>query len=320
MDRPVERYRTDEASMLGAVASFWATYYDRLRAAHLEQGRAITQPVEDRNLQTTSAGHVRVFERFWGDELANALGVPRASVGPAKIQFTPYRSKNFDVCYPLEGEPKILISIKSMQNAYRNITNRVEEALGDSSVLRIYDSQAAFGFFYFVLDGPVARGGVPQGIWPVGERVVSPPPESETAEDEVVEEVDAGGGTKRKKIAPYLTLIEQGGDFFDLGNIDAYRKVAKPTKSGKLRAVRETARKDEISDISRSLMDLVQKSPSVQTNPKYDAMSLLPATIARADGAESSTWDCRLSPVDPLLDYRPFIERLVATARVRGLL
>jgi hypothetical protein len=320
MAAPAKPYRTDEAAMLGAVASFWATYYDRLRAAHLAQGRAITQPVEDRNLQTTSAGHVRVFERFWGDELANALGVARTSVGPAKIQFTPYRSKAFDVCYPLEGDPKILISIKSMQNAYRNITNRVEEALGDSSVLRIYDSKAAFGFFYFVLDGPVARGGVPQGIWPVGERVVSAPADRETAEGEVVELVDVEGGAKRKKIAPYLTLIEQGGDFFDLGNINAYRKVARPTKSGNARAARETARKDEIRDIARSLIDLVQKAPSEQTNPKYDAMSLLPATIARSEDAGSFIWNCQISQVDPLVDYSLFIERLVATARVRGLL
>jgi len=39
-------------------------------------------------------------------------------LAPVAYGFRPHRSKAFDVCWPLIGEPKILISIKSMQNAY----------------------------------------------------------------------------------------------------------------------------------------------------------------------------------------------------------
>ena len=150
--------RTAEQAMRSSVISFWNTYYSALRQAHIAAGKPLSQPVKGRNLQTTSAQHVIIFERFWGAELARALGVDPSLVGPKRVAFRSYRSKSFDVCYPLVGTPQILIWIKSMQNAYRNITNRIEEALGDSTVLRVYKSEAAFGFFYFVLGGKVARG------------------------------------------------------------------------------------------------------------------------------------------------------------------
>src|SRR6185295_993169 len=105
-----------------------------------------------RNLGTTVSKHIAVFERFWRKQLALALGVPEADVGPRTVRFRDHRSKSFDVCWPLTGEPLILISVKSMQNAYRNFTNRIEEAFGDSAVLRLYNSPAAFGFFFFFLD------------------------------------------------------------------------------------------------------------------------------------------------------------------------
>ena len=50
------------------------------------------------------------------------LPLGHQSTGPRAVRFRPHRSKKFDVCGPLTGEPKILISIKSMQNAYRNFT------------------------------------------------------------------------------------------------------------------------------------------------------------------------------------------------------
>jgi hypothetical protein len=139
------------SKLLASCAEFWQVYYAAMKRLHLEAGRTIHQAIQDRNLGTTASQHVSVFERFWRKQLAHALGVPEAEVGPRKIQFRPHRSKNFDVCWPLTGQPRILISIKSMQNAYRNLTNRVEEALGDSAVLRLYNSNAVFGFFFFIV-------------------------------------------------------------------------------------------------------------------------------------------------------------------------
>ena len=137
---------------------FWHIYYESMRELHARRGWVLTEPLRDRNLGTTASRHVAVFENFWRQQLATAIGVERHEVGSRTIQFREHRSKSFDVCWPLTGEPKILISCKSMQNAYRNVTNRIEEALGDSAVLRLYRSTAVFGFFFFILDGNVPRG------------------------------------------------------------------------------------------------------------------------------------------------------------------
>ena len=232
-----------------------------------------------------------IFERFWRAELARALGVDPSLVGPKRVAFRSYRSKSFDVCYPLVGTPKILISIKSMQNAYRNITNRIEEALGDSAVLRVYESEAAFGFFYFVLDGKVARGQSEQGV------------------------------RQGNSIAPFLDPVEEGGDFLDLTNLDAYRRAARALP------VRTTTRQDAIARAELSLMDLVHAEPKQSAHVKYDAVAFLPTRIvpvlvqkdAAASAAERIAWTCTFSQGNPLLDYGLFVHRLVQTARLRGL-
>ncbi|HEX5442695.1 MAG TPA: hypothetical protein VFW87_02650, partial [Pirellulales bacterium] len=136
-----------------------------MKSLHVRQGRELHAPIKNRNLGTTDARHISVFEQFWRRELAAAVGVSDSEVGSRMIRFRPHRSKKFDVCWPLVGEPKILISIKSMQNAYRNFTNRIEEAIGDSAVLRLYRVPAAFGFFFFMLDGNVPRGRAERGAW-----------------------------------------------------------------------------------------------------------------------------------------------------------
>lgn len=286
-------FRTAEQAMRFAVISFWNTYYSALRQAHIAAGKPLSQPVKDRNLQTTTAQHVVVFERFWGAELARALGVDPSLVGPRRVTFRSYRSKSFDVCYPRVGTPQILISIKSMQNAYRNITNRIEEALGDSTVLRVYESEAAFGFFYFVLDGKVARGQSEQGV------------------------------RQGNSIPPFLDPVEEGGDFLDLTNLDAYRRAART------QGVRQTARQDEIARAELSLMDLVQAEPKRNAHVKYDAVAFLPTRIApilvqkdasAAPVSEHIAWTCTFSQVNPLLGYGLFINRLVRTARLRGLI
>jgi hypothetical protein len=96
---------------------FWRTYYGRILQQHIRSKRKPEEAIRGRNLTTTEAKHVAVFEQFWRRQLASALGVKETEVGPLKVQFRPHRSKAFDVCWPLTGEPRILISIKSMQNA-----------------------------------------------------------------------------------------------------------------------------------------------------------------------------------------------------------
>lgn len=146
-----------------ACAEFWHTYYQSMLALHERQGRKRTEPLKDRNLGTTDCRHVAFLEEFWRYHLAAAIGVDSKEVGARTIKFRDHRTKSFDVCWPLTGEPKIVISCKSMQNAYRNFTNRIEEAFGDSAVLRLYRSNAVFGFFFFILDGNVPRGISEQG-------------------------------------------------------------------------------------------------------------------------------------------------------------
>jgi hypothetical protein len=173
------------SGLLLACAEFWRTYYAAILRLHTASGRTLQDAIRDRNLGTTASKHIAVFEKYWRRQLAEALGVPESEVGARRVRFRPHRSKAFDVCWPLTGEPKILISIKSMQNAYRNLTNRIEEAIGDSAVLRLYNSNAVFGFFFFILNGRVASGQAEQGV--------------------------SLRTTGVKGIAPYLDQIEEGG-------------------------------------------------------------------------------------------------------------
>src|SRR5262249_48441567 len=151
----------------------------------------------------------------------------------------------FDVCWPLRGEPRILISVKSMQNAYRNLTNRIEEAIGDSAVLRLYKSNAVFGFFFFILNGKVASGQAEQGV---SLRKAGP-----------------------KGVAPYLELVEEGGDFFDLADVALFRRpLAQRSRSSR-------GRQDTICIAEQSLLDLVATEHTVQSTIHYDAISFSPA-------------------------------------------
>jgi len=256
-----------------------------MRNVHVGSGRTLQEPIRDRNLGTTASSHIAVFERFWREKLAAALGVPETEVGPRTVRFREHRSKSFDVCWPLTGEPLILISVKSMQNAYRNLTNRIEEALGDSAVLRLYRSNAVFGFFFFILKGKVADGQAEQGV--------------------------SLRTTGAKGFAPYLELIQEGGDFFDLSNVDRYRKKSNRQK----RERQDTTRKAE-----QSLLDLTVAEPAEQGGIHYDAIALTPARIKRTkkDRGGTELWDITISEVDERLDPRTFLSRLITTARLRG--
>ena len=273
---------TPEESLSNSIKEFWSAYYSLMKELHLSDQKELTEPLKNRNLKTTGTGHVLILEEFWRRELASALGVNPSEVGKRKVRFSPYRTKSFDVCWPLKGEPKILISVKSMQNAYRNITNRVEEAFGDSAVLRLYSSNAVFGFFFFLLDGIVPRGTAEQGQKP-----------------------NKGG------IPPFLALLEEGGDFFDLSRADLYKKNKSSSRG----------RQDSVSHTAMTLLDLAHKEISSSPTIHYDGIAFVPTKIKRTgqeDGPEN--WEPEFTSVDPLLDFRSFLDKLLKTAEERGVL
>lgn len=290
--RSMSQFQTTDEQLRKGCGEFWHTYYASMMELHARQGRPIHAALKDRNLGTTDSKHVDAFEKFWRNQLAAALQVDPAEVGKRRIQFRPHRSKSFDVCWPLTGEPKILISIKSMQNAYRNFTNRIEEAFGDSAVLRLYRLPAVFGFFFFMLDGKVARG---------------------LAEPGKSGEGDAKSG-KGKGVAPHLELIEEGGDFFQLTHLDEHRKVA-------LKAAKKTkGRQNVITLAEQSLLDLAATEMTKEGAIHYDAIAFAPTTIKRRKPEPSSAadWEFDFSPVEDRLDFHPFISRLIDVAKFRG--
>lgn len=284
-----DHFITTDSQLLLGCADFWHTYYHSMLAMHLRQGRTLASPLKDRNLATTDSKHVAAIERFWRLQLAEALRVDPASVGSRRITFRAHRSKSFDVCWPLTGEPKILISIKSMQNAYRNLTNRIEEAIGDSAVLRLYRRPAVFGFYLFMLDGKVARGVAEQGSTALG---------------------DAGSG-RGKGVAPYLELIEEGGDFLQL--TDTATQL--DSKAGKSRG-----RQNVISLAEKSLLDLLADKPTKRGGIHYDAIAFNPVTIRRRKSRPTTKddWELAFTEVDDRLTAYAFIDRLLDVARFRG--
>jgi hypothetical protein len=288
----MEAFRTGDQQFRRACLEFWHTYFGAMKGMHDRRGRPVQAPIKGRNEGTTSSEHIAIFERFWRAQLAMALKVDPASVGHRRFPFREYRSKSFDVCWPLDGQPKILISIKSMQNAYRNFTNRIEEALGDSAVLRLYKLPAVFGFFFFMLDGKVARGIADQGKQAEG---------------------DASG--RGRGVAPYLDLIEEGGDFFQLTHLDEHRKKA-------IKAQKTKGKQNVITLAERSLMDLAAEAPTLEADIHYDAIAFVPATVKRLKARPKavSDWALEFSTVDQRLDFRPFVSRLLETAAFRGLI
>lgn len=275
-------------SLLEASLEFWSIYYAAILKNHTESGRSLQDPIRDRNLATTDSKHVSVFERFWRRQLARVLNVPESEVGPRSIQFRDHKKKAFDVCWPRTGQPRILISIKSMQNAFRNVTNRIEEAVGDSALLRMYKSDAVFGFFFFILNGSVAAGQAETGV--------------------SLRETGAKG------VEPYLALIEEGGDFFDLSEAARYRKPA-PVKQRKLRG-----RQNEILKAQLTLLDVLMSEPTQAPSFHYDAIAFAPTLIRRLppDSTDSMGWEVKHSAVDERLNPKYFLSRLVTIARLRG--
>lgn len=298
-----EKTTQNDQDFVRSAQEFWHVYYNAIKRVHEQEHRALTEPVRDRNLSTTDSKHVVFFEGLCRRQLAKVLDVPESEVGKRTVKFKPYRSKSFDVCWPLTGEPKILISVKSMQNAYRNFTNRIEEAFGDSAVLRVYNKPACFGFFYFMVDGSVARG----------QSEMAPPPPR----------IDARGQQKKTKGAQInLALLEQGGDFFDLSDIDRYRSsgaTAAADSTKKKGKQRKSNRKDVVAAAQQTLLDLVSTKPSKIPTVHYDAMAFVPASIQRVSSNDKPTdWSISASEVDPHLSLETFFSKLRDTAQLRG--
>jgi hypothetical protein len=290
---------TSETDLLDAAQKFWETYYNSIRALHTSLGRALTEPIKDRNLGTTSARHVSEFEKFWGDQLATAIDAPRSQVGKRKVQLAAHRSKSFDVCWPLQGEAKILISVKSMQNAYRNLTNRIEEACGDSAVLRLYRCNAVFGFF-FVLDGKVARGKSEQGA-----------------------ALKSGNGSQKSKgVAPFLDLVEEGGDFFDLADVARYKRPPKPPPKKPSTKQKPPATKQDAINVTQMIhLDLASEGATEKAHFLYDAIAYVPTKVTNVGaGPGVPAWHLSFSQVDPRLEYGRLIARVREVAALRGFL
>ncbi len=267
------------------IRSFWAIYYAALRRDHEGKGLRLTEPVHDRKKATTNSAHVSQLEDYWQRALARRLSVSPDLVGKRKLRFNEYASKSFDVCWPLDDRPKILISVKSMQNATRNFTNRIEEAFGDAAVLRHYGhTDAAFGFFFFFLDGGVSRG-----IAEPGEKI-------------------------KGRADPQLALVEEGGDFFDTSRLQQYAKK----KRGKGRG-----RQDCVEKAEKRLLDLLAEEPQPRGDTHYDAIAFAPTTLRHLPAGSWDSpegWRVQLSPVDERLSHQTFLDELVTVAEFRGLL
>jgi hypothetical protein len=180
-----------------------------------------------------------------------------------------------------------------MQNAYRNFTNRIEEALGDSAVLRVYNQPACFGFWFFMLDGPVARGRCSQH---------APAPR-----------LNARGRPARTKgVTVNAALVEEGGDYFKLPDAPTFHRLR-----GSFRA--NVARQDAIAAAQRTLRDMLTPAPAPAPTIHYDAIAFVPATIRRAaHGDDPGSWRVKTSETDAALHHGQFFHRLAETARLRG--
>ena len=73
------------------------------------------------------------------------------------------KTKNVDVVSVIEGVgPCVAISLKGTLNAYRNLTNRLEEAVGDCTNIHIAYPALVYGFLHLIRansEGPVPENG-----------------------------------------------------------------------------------------------------------------------------------------------------------------
>jgi hypothetical protein len=120
--------------------------------------------------------------------------------------------------------------------------------------------------------------------------------------------------TGARGVAPYLDLIEEGGDFFGLSDVDRYRR---PPSA---RPPRLRGRQDTVQVAAQSLLDLLATGPTPQPTIHYDGIAFVPTRIRRLrpDDSAPPLWEATFSEVDERLSHRLFLSRLLATARLRG--
>ena len=73
------------------------------------------------------------------------------------------KTKNVDVVVAIDGiGPCVAVSLKGTLNAYRNLTNRLEEAVGDCTNIHIAYPALVYGFLHLIRvnhEGPVPENG-----------------------------------------------------------------------------------------------------------------------------------------------------------------
>jgi hypothetical protein len=88
---------------------------------------------------------------------------PRLAGGGERTVLGGLKTKDVDVVVSLDGiGPCVAVSMKGMLNAYRNLTNRLEEAVGDCTNLHISYPALVYGFLHLLRanrEGPVPENG-----------------------------------------------------------------------------------------------------------------------------------------------------------------
>ncbi|MGQ0637479.1 MAG: hypothetical protein ACT4QC_22970 [Planctomycetaceae bacterium] len=75
------------------------------------------------------------------------------------------KTKDVDVVVSIQGVgPCLAISVKGMMNAFRNLTNRMEEAAGDCTNLHIAYPALVYGFFIVIRANRISEGAKPNDI------------------------------------------------------------------------------------------------------------------------------------------------------------
>jgi hypothetical protein len=101
----------------------------------------------------SSRGRVRAFLHY---DRASAGSGERAILGGLK-------TKNVDVVVSLDGVgPCIAVSVKGTLNAFRNLTNRLEEAVGDCTNIHIAYPALVYGFLHLIranVEGQIPENG-----------------------------------------------------------------------------------------------------------------------------------------------------------------
>ena len=99
---------------------------------------------------------------------------PTSGTGNESTLLGGLKTKNVDVVVALNGiGPVVAISIKGTLNAFRNLTNRMEEAVGDCTNLHISYPALVYGFLHILRVNEERMGVEPNDIFLLKEGTVS---------------------------------------------------------------------------------------------------------------------------------------------------